>query len=149
MQVFDRRLAPTGDHDQKEKSVSFFDIVAGIFLLLRECAYWLSQSVVTVTWVVIWMVICHFLGARSDAEEADGGREPAAAHGSAAPLVEAFGGGWSELYERLDIHAAKLEEKEDDEPVGQDAETPIDVTSIAEDRRRREKAMSNYLKLAT
>ena len=115
-------------------------------------------------WLIIWAVICALLSVTSPAKKADGrtshcgGRE-IAADPSAAPLVEALGGGWSELYEKLDMRTANLQEEtrisEDDERHNQsdtghvvaDAETPIDVTSIAEDRRRREKAMSNYLNL--
>ena len=183
MQIIDRRPAAKRDHVHKEKIVSWPDIVVGIFYLLLECVYllleyvylllecvrWLLVYVVLAsiiatiaTWCVICVVICLFLGARSSAKEADGGTSPCggrepAARPSAAPLAEACGGGWSELYEKLDARAAKLKEKtqssKDDEGhnrshnghVVQDAETPIDETGIAGQRRRKESAMNNYM----
>ena len=181
MQITGRRPAAKSDHDHEEKVVSFPDIVVGIFYLSLECVYLLleyfylllecvrlllvyvclASLVATIaTWCVICVVICIFLSARSSTKEADGedshcgGRKPPR---SAPPLAEASGGGWSELYEKLDLRAAKLKEKtqssEDDEGhnrsdtghVIQDAETPIDETNIAGQRRRKESAMSNYM----
>ena len=124
----------------------------------------MKQCLILLIWLILWAVICLLLGVLSHAKKADGGTSHCggreiAADPSGAPLVEALGGGWSELYEKLDMRTANLKEEtpisEDDERHNQsdtghvvpDAETAIDVTSIAEDRRRREKAMSNYLNL--
>ncbi|KAL8794355.1 MAG: hypothetical protein Q9195_003052 [Heterodermia aff. obscurata] len=123
IKVIDRRLAAWEDHYHKEKVVSFSDIVVGIFYMLREYVYLAIQFVTMAAWVVLWFLMCLILGARwygyaKKAESGTGGGE-VAAQGSKAPLVKASGGGWSELYETLDVGAAKLKEKtavgEDDE----------------------------------
>ena len=136
-------LAPKGDHDSKKKVISFSDIVVGICYLLLEYLYLVPQYIKLVFWFVIWAVFCLLIAARSYAKKANGGTSHGggrelAVHRSAAPLAGASGGGWSELYEKLDIRAEKLR-----------AAKFKDETDISEDdeRRRKEAAMSKYLNL--
>ena len=175
----------TGNHDHKDKVVSFSDLAGEAFRLFLEYMYLLLQGVVVAFWLmmlimtiaiffaigVIWYQSLMNAKYRKEAEygkkaeyekKANGGTShleggELTADRSAAPLVGASGGGWSELYEKLDIRAAKLEEerqmREDDERhdqsdighIAQDAEIPMDVTSMAEERRRTETAMNKYL----
>ena len=159
IEVIDRRLAAWEDRRPKEKVVTFSEIVVGIFYLLRECVYLALQCATMAAWFAIWIVICLILGAGSCAKGANdrtshGGSRKLAAPRSPAPVAGASGDGWSEIYEKLDLRAAKLLEKtasgKDDERhnrsdtghVVPEAETPV---GVSETRRRKEMAMSKYL----